>query len=320
MKFLDYPELESLSNTLTFESAECKVFTRLEAYSCKAVTKEKRLFKALESAYQQTASTSPQDYLEGALDSPFGRLDQPAARKTLFLLISLLNGVFPDHDFSQVNPADFRREVSPAMVLHSLSTTLHSLRNGSGGGPRSYSTFTGSFDDTEQIAARFATSHPSSSAGSPPTRPFGAIDGATHAGLASLFDDIMDIRECEVYTFHPDMDSDPHACPEPDEEGSGFFDSGNAYYDDADDSTGAYATSEGPQTPRTPGRSAQRGETDQRRRGDFASSSLTSASSMGATTDEDEDIDGIGGLLWSTYAFFYNRRLKRVLFVSVWSR
>lgn len=360
MKFLDYPELEHLSNTLTFESSECKVFTKLEAYSCKAVSKEKRLFKALESAYQQTASTSPPDYLEEALESPFGRLDQPAARKTLFLLIALLNGVFPDHDFSQVNPGDFRREISPAMVLHSLSTTLHSLRAGTGGGPRSYSTFTGSFDDTN--AAAYGSSYPSSSsaAGSPPSRAGRAIEGATHAGLASLLDDIMDIRDCEVYTFHPDMDSDPHACPEPDEEGP----EPSYYYDDGDDdsemqsvnvvtprrgsvasdeidtpmfdedldggfpsekrgdrhmagtSTGAYATSDVPQTPRTPGRTALHGGSG---RG-FTSGSLTSASSMGGATDDDLDIDGIGGLLWSTYAFFYNRRLKRVLFVSVWSR
>ncbi len=29
----------------------------------------------------------------------------------------------------------------------------------------------------------------------------------------------MNVSDCEVYTFHPDMDSDPHASAEPEEEG-----------------------------------------------------------------------------------------------------
>ncbi|CAO1620196.1 unnamed protein product [Parajaminaea phylloscopi] len=392
MKFLDYPELEALSRALTFESAECKVFTRLEAYSCKAVNKEKRLFKALESAYQQTASTSPPDYLEETMASPFGRLDQPSARKTLFLLIALLNGVFPDHDFSQVNPSDFRREPSPAMVLHSLSTTLHSLRSNSGA-PRSYSTLTGSFSDINHDFAHLLQQHhnpshrsahaSSSSSGpgsSPLMRKLDTIEGATHAGLASLLDDIMDIRDCDVFTFHPDTDSDPHACPEPDEEGFGFDDRAGYWSDDDDEqmqtvnvvtprrrgstvdldtpmfdedldggfaktlhspgrshtaNTGAYAESDEPLTPHSTA-SRRAGDTSSTNRGahriaspsrnrnagrdtsfSLSSSSLSSSSSV--DIDDDED-DGIGGLLWSTYAFFYNRRLKRVLFVSVWSR
>lgn len=363
MKYLDYPELEALSRALTFESTECKVFTRLEAYSCKAVNKEKRLYKALESAYQQSASTSPPHYLEEALSSPFGRLDQPTARKTLFLLIALLNGAFPDHDFSQVNPSDFRKEPSPAMVLHSLSSTLHSLRSDSGG-PRSYTGFPSSFEDAMRELGPSSTSLPG---GREPGNAHHASTGVTHAGLASLLDDIMDIRDCEVFTFHPDVDSDPHACVEPEEEGFNLDDDPASYWSEDDDIqmqsvnvvtpprtspdldapmfdedfsggfkgkgddwpgvrstiSGAYADSDGPHTPssgiaRLPG-SAQQGRRQSRTGGaDFyTSSSLSSASSLEA---DDDDVDGTGGLLWSTYAFFYNRRLKRMLFVSVWSR
>lgn len=389
MKFLDYPELEALSRALTFESAECKVFTRLEAYSCKAVNKEKRLFKALESAYQHTASTSPQDYLEETMASPFGRLDQPNARKTLFLLIALLNGVFPDHDFSQVNPFDFRKEPSPAMVLHSLSTTLYSLRSNSGA-PRSYSTLTGSFSEINRDLAHLQQQQqhhhqhqqklqnnallPMDLGSSLLQRRFDKLEGATHAGLASLLDDIMDIRECDVFTFHPDTDSDPHACPEPDEEGFGFDDQAG-YWSDGDDeqmqtvnvvtprrsstidldtpmfdedldggftkathpgtrshtvNSGAYMDSDdGPQMPHSSAsvrfgdyssssrskasRGAMRGSV-------FSTTSSSLSSSSSVEVDDEDDLDGIGGLLWSTYAFFYNKRLKRVLFVSVWSR
>ncbi|KDN42498.1 Maf1 regulator, partial [Tilletiaria anomala UBC 951] len=142
MKYLDYPELELLSRALTFESAECRVFTRLEAYSCKAVSKERKLMKELEDAsnheHHGPVSTSledPRTQFTGAfapLDSPFGRLNDPQARKKLFLLITALNAAFPDHDFSLINPADFRREENPAAVLNSLSTTLLNLRGGSG--------------------------------------------------------------------------------------------------------------------------------------------------------------------------------------------
>ena len=142
MKYLEYPELEVLSRALTFEMSECKVFTRIEAYSCKAVNKEKRLFKSLESSYLLSASSSPPAYLEEALASPFGRLDQPSARKTLFLLIATLNGAFPDHDFSEVNPADFVRESSPTVVLNSLTSTLLSLSSGTGSPAVSYTHLT----------------------------------------------------------------------------------------------------------------------------------------------------------------------------------
>lgn len=413
MKYLEYPELELLSRALTFESAECKVFTRLEAYSCKAVNKEKRLFKSLESNYARSASVSPPNStLDETLSSPFGRLDQPAARKTLFLLIATLNGAFPDHDFSQVNPADFRREASSAMVLNSLSTTLLNLRSSSNA-PRSYSSFPGSYDNT--IFGNGGGPGSSSLPGSFGNK--GASGGfqfgpkginmppvITHPALSGILDDIMCISECEVYTFHPDMDSDPHASAEPEEEGSVADDDRYDDWSDDDDtqmlsiherererdgtpragaggapgtpgfgfedemdtplfdedvygtglgsfpagsaaSASSTSSHAGPRTPRTPTSSARTRAGDYfaakstRARGGhntrqnrspspsdyrMSTSMSMSSSSAGSVTmlddDEDELENGGAGLLWATYAFFYNRRMKRILFVSVWSR
>ncbi|KAN0061485.1 hypothetical protein ACQY0O_006332 [Thecaphora frezii] len=360
MKYLEYPELELLSRALTFESAECKVFTRLEAYSCKTVTKEKRLFKSLESSYLRSASTSPPDYLEEALASPFGRLDQPSARKTLFLLIATLNVAFPDHDFSEVNPADFRREVSPALVLNSLSTTLLSLKSTSNA-PRSYSSFPGSFEEPSLVIGSSGSG--GFSFGPDASRTLNLPPLITHPALSSILDDIMNVSECEVFTFHPDMDSDPHASAEPEEEGDPGeddpYDDGYGYWDgddadmrhegtprprDSDEEmmdapmfdedvygaglgggrdgdASATSLSSGPRTPanhdvRLPARAYPKAGME--------SSSLTSYSSYDDPArfdDEDDDLDGTGaGLLWSTFAFFYNRKMKRVLFVSVWSR
>lgn len=366
MKYLDYPELESLSRALTFESAECKVFTRIEAYSCKAVKKERQLFKALESQYINAASMSPPDYLDETLASPFGRLDHSSARKTLFLLIATLNGAFPDHDFTDVNPSDFRRETNSDSVLNSLGTTLLSLRSHSNA-PRSFSSFPSSYDEKEAKGSH--RSGPSSMAFSPATSPptAGSIN---HPQLAAVLDDIMSIPDCEVFSFHPDAESDPHACAEPEEEGD---DLNEDRYADDDDDDGAWSdghggldtamstprqqddddgidapmfdedlmgtgftpassqfTSSQPTTPQTPSAASARA-----RAGDLlslrrklaakpvATSSVPStslSSNDSFSEDDDDDGGGLNGLLWATYAFFYNRKLKRILFVSVWSR
>lgn len=52
MKFLDIPSLSHLSQALTYDSPECKVFTRLEAYSCKDVRKERKLRKEMEGVWK----------------------------------------------------------------------------------------------------------------------------------------------------------------------------------------------------------------------------------------------------------------------------
>ncbi|TKY89672.1 hypothetical protein EX895_001457 [Sporisorium graminicola] len=357
MKYLEYPELELLSRALTFESAECKVFTRMEAYSCKTVSKEKRLFKSLESSYLRSASTSPPDYLEAALASPFGRLDQASARKTLFLLIATLNVAFPDHDFSEVNPADFRKEMSPAMVLNSLSTTLLSLKTSSNA-PRSYSSFPGSFEEPS-FALGTAGESPSSGGGTTSLPPL-----ITHPALSHILDDIMNVSDCEVYTFHPDMNSDPHASAEPEEEGDLGEDDlyeDEEYWDDDDGMRGREDTPRArthgpaddddedmedapmfdedvygnglaggkpaPHAIATIGPDGNvvlsRAGLDARRRPSMDTLSLASYSSYhdASYDDEEDELDGTGaGLLWSTFAFFYNRKMKRILFVSVWSR
>ncbi|PWN41427.1 Maf1 regulator, partial [Ceraceosorus guamensis] len=291
MKFLDYPELEQLSRQLTFDSAECRVFTRLEAYSCKPVNRDKKLLKALESTYGHAASsTSPPSVLEEHLASPFGKLDQPAARKTLWLLIATLNGAFPDHDFAQANPADFKRERSVDYVINSLSSTLVSLRSGSAG---SFSLLPST--SYEEGAAALS---PSGSYGSPPTH-LGSHRVQGDAALGAILEDILCVSECEVFTYSPDMDSDPHAYPDPDE---GYMDGEDDTW--AEDNYSLF---------------------------DSGAQSLADDAPM-----FDEDMDGGalgqaaahstsfntsgGGLLWSTYVFFYNRKLKRILFVEVWAR
>jgi len=53
MKYMDIPQLNQLSRLLSYESSECNVHTRIEAYSMKPVTRDKKLWKALEKGYAE---------------------------------------------------------------------------------------------------------------------------------------------------------------------------------------------------------------------------------------------------------------------------
>ena len=59
MKYIEIPELTRLAMALNHEGPECSVHTRLEAYSCKSVKRDKRLFRTLENAYETDVSVSP---------------------------------------------------------------------------------------------------------------------------------------------------------------------------------------------------------------------------------------------------------------------
>lgn len=52
MKYLDYPLLTELSNTLSNSNGpDVKLNVRIEAYSVKPIGKEKKMFKNMEEAY-----------------------------------------------------------------------------------------------------------------------------------------------------------------------------------------------------------------------------------------------------------------------------
>ncbi|CAD6983471.1 unnamed protein product [Tilletia controversa] len=386
MKYLDYPQFAELSRALSFTSSECTVFTRIEAYSCKPVAQEKRLYKHIQRVYapelaarkyghdddgddsssapaiERTASSPrigahssagsvPSSIPAHLADSPFGNLgESSSARKLLFTVIATLNAAFPDHDFADIPVSTFRREPSPAYVVHSLSSTLQSLRRNAAGNnpdapaaaatsppnpgssaarsstaflsaaPRTFAGLPTTFDSSPttfstnggsgasrgvgspSIAATLsppgqiaqlslgerqhsfsssssalpssstvptaialpppvsnaqATTYPSharsahdttshhtdqrsnSFSRSPksprlnattsprmgaavsypsPSHLPAAINAATHPALASILDDIMCVEECEVYSFHPDIEYDPHASADDDEE------------------------------------------------------------------------------------------------------
>ncbi|TFY73540.1 hypothetical protein EWM64_g10472, partial [Hericium alpestre] len=233
MKFIDVPELSRLAQALTHEGPECSVHTRIEAYSCKSVKRDKKLFKSLEHAYNDEVSNSPPlpSFITVDHDpemTPFGPIDKHASRKTLYLLIATLNIAFPDHEFSDVKPAHFSKEPSGASVLNSLSTTLVSPQRAGMRAPRTYSSYPPTSNDFFPSSLPTSSSPPSSliSPYAPPQ-----IMSGTHPTLYRILDDVIGLPECEVFSYSPDVESDPHA---------------NDFSDDEDDvaSVGDSASSE----------------------------------------------------------------------------
>ncbi|KAI5479037.1 mitogen-activated protein kinase Maf1 [Pseudohyphozyma bogoriensis] len=309
MKFLEIAELDVLSRALNLSTPTLKVTTRVEAYSCKAISRERKLFKTLETELLQdmahSTSISPPENHSSLLDSAFGPLDKRESRKTLWLLIGLLNVAFPDHDFSKVRPEEFRREEGARTVLASLSAALDHLKAPS---QRSFS----SYPPSSSIA------FPTSPASYPSTTPTSDSDLPTNPFLRQVLDPVIDLAECEVFTYTPDMDSDPYSNDSDDE--SSEDGDGDAYereeegiwemegVDNAAGSSASYgygpSWSGGYGTP-------QKG---------FSSFGIAPGTPT-SFADPDEWNEGSrrkGGnsLLFSSHYFLFNKKMKRILFIS----
>ena len=317
MKYIEIPELSQLARALTHEGPECAVHSRIEAYSCKNIKRDKRLFRSLETAYNEEVSNSPPipsfiaDLEREADMTPFGPMKDHQSRKTLYFLIATLNVAFPDHDFSDVRPIHFNREESGAPVLNSLSTTLASPNRAGMQAPRTYSAYPPSSADF------FPSSVPTSS--SPrdyfkpsPRSPPKSVTG-THPSIYRALDDVIGLADCEVYSYAPDQEFDPHA---------------NDFSDDEEDvaSVGDENSTEDEEeiqfelddydVDEVPRRPSWRGSLGGRTSSSIDSDDLD----MQRTSSPHIRMKRRGALLWSSHWFFLNRKLKRILFISVWAR
>ena len=314
MKYIEIPELSRLSQALTHEGPECSVHTRIEAYSCKSIKRDKKLFRTLETAYNDEVSHSPPLPSFMTMDrepdmTPFGPMKEHSSRKTLYLLIAALNVAFPDHEFSDVRPIHFNREENGASVLNALSTTLVSPHRAGLQAPRTYSAYPPTSADFFPSSVPTSSS-PAEFAKPSPYAPSKAVSG-THPSLYRALDDVIGLADCEVYSYAPDMEFDPHADDISDDEEDGSLDDEESSTDDEETTFqfDDYDVDEAPV-----------------RRSTWRGSGHTSST-------ESDDFDAVvmgrsspsmrrkkGALLWSSHWFFLNRKLKRILFVSIWAR
>jgi len=171
MKFLEISDFETISRGLSFEAQDCRVSGRCELFTTKAAGVDKKLYKQLErhleARMQETLalarSLSPDDMSKNIAKSPFGPLDLISSRRTFVYLVATLNASHPDHDFSTLQPSDFRKERNLRLVMNSFNTTLFNLARG------------------KQLQAMW-----------------------------DLIDHHVELLNCDIYSYYPDGDSDPH--------------------------------------------------------------------------------------------------------------
>ncbi|KAF7773276.1 hypothetical protein Agabi119p4_5443 [Agaricus bisporus var. burnettii] len=305
MKYIENPALARLAQSLTHEGPECSVHTRMEAYSCKNIKRDKKLFKTLESAYKDEVSNSPPLPSWLSLDqeaemTPFGPIDKHASRKTLYLLIATLNIAFPDYEFSDVRPSHFVREQNAAGVLNALSNTLVSPQRAGLAAPRSYSSYPPAAPDIFPPPSNSPYNQVIPSPLSPPP-----IVSGTHPALFRLIDEVIGLSDCEVFSYTPEIEADPHANDFSDEE-EDTPSTGEEESSSDDDATFEFDNYDIDEV---------RPPSDSR----FSISVLDSAHSEDVPHHNAHGKPR-GVLLWSSHWFFLNRKLRRILYISVWAR
>lgn len=166
MKYLDIPELSSLTSFLTsLELGDRHLRAKVEAYSCKQGGMDKKLGKQLEQNYVREIEQTP----SGAYGtSPLGTFTQPQTRRLLINLICTLNASFPDYDFSTLKPEQFLKETI-GMVVNHVNMTFAEI-----------------------------------------------VETHSKVFLEDLWgsiDRVVSLKNCQVFSYIPDMDNDPFSTP-----------------------------------------------------------------------------------------------------------
>ncbi|VDK17329.1 unnamed protein product [Anisakis simplex] len=121
MKYLENANLDRICSVLSSNAIDCQLDMRLEAYSCKMVSSEKKQWKK-----NQLTKGSP--FVSNHGSSRYRHLSEPSCSgsdndndevddlfiyhflsitRTLFDLIGVLNTSFPDYDFSHIKSESF---------------------------------------------------------------------------------------------------------------------------------------------------------------------------------------------------------------------
>ncbi|KAJ3035260.1 RNA polymerase III-inhibiting protein maf1 [Rhizophlyctis rosea] len=137
MKFMELEALEALNNQLSgLDAGDARIWGRAECYTCKSNGEEKRLKHYIDGKYDEkllgepemlnapAGGFSPSSFSPRSPISPFGPLNEPMCRKTLFYLLATLNAAYPDYDFSDIKPESFERIPSLSMVVSGVNNTL----------------------------------------------------------------------------------------------------------------------------------------------------------------------------------------------------
>ena len=190
-----------MTNALNFDTPDCRVVGGCDAYTTKAGSKDKKLYKNIENSLESqyaillsfSAGLPPNQAREAGAslnlsrESPFGPLSQISSRRTFAYLIATLNASHPDYDFSHLlRPSDFRPEANLKKVMNTLDTTLYNLR------PRHAPVLS----EPPHWSTTPPTNVPATPAGSEKWNP----------RMWHLIDEQMTLSDCSIYCYAPEED------------------------------------------------------------------------------------------------------------------
>lgn len=177
MKYLENTGLEAMSNFLTGrEMGGCVLDGRIEAFSCKRAGDDKKLSKLLEAKLVEDLTIqTPQRKRSTSL----GDLSEVSTRRLLIDLISTLNASFPG--MQQTIHLHMNKRV---LLDHDFSTV--------------------STDSFVQRDLKFMLHNVNSYLAE-----LTASSGSILEELWQAIDEVITLRDCEIFSYVPDMNEDP---------------------------------------------------------------------------------------------------------------
>mmetsp|Transcript_1530 Transcript_1530/g.4163 ORF Transcript_1530/g.4163 Transcript_1530/m.4163 type:complete len:247 (-) Transcript_1530:579-1319(-) len=172
MKYLEDPRFAHFTNVLSdLELGDVVLDGRIEAFSCKRAGDDKRLSKMLEQQLKEEFASSP----GGSPDhsSSLGPLSESSTRNLLIDLIITMNASFPDYDFSSLRPDQFTKELRLEKIVNDINTHLANV-------------------DEFRIGGTDA-----------------AGEKRFLVEVWKAVEDLIRLRDCEVYQYIPDLEGDP---------------------------------------------------------------------------------------------------------------
>lgn len=194
MKLLQNSKLESISAALCVNAGDCVLNGRVESYSCKMAGNDKRLYKLIANdGTELQALSPPQTYI----GSPASGAPTVGPNAVPFVFVrSTSTGSGTYHS----DQPHFCNTINKKILFHLISTLN--------------TAFHPDYDFTDARSDEFSL-EPSlnwtkSSVKSNLSAALGDSYSSFEQKLWSAIEEEIQLKECEIYSYNPDLDSDPY--------------------------------------------------------------------------------------------------------------
>lgn len=179
MKLLESSKFEAINSALSFEAGDCKIIGRIESYSCKMAGNDKRLFKTM------NAESGPHDLQ--ALSPPQSIL-----------------GHSPSRAYSRSQSGDEEGHLCDTISRKTLFYLIATLN----------ASFHPDYDfsnaKSDEFSREPSITWATNAINSNLTTTAGEAYNVLKPQLWAAIDDEIYIQECDIYSYNPDLASDPY--------------------------------------------------------------------------------------------------------------